>query len=349
MAPKYGKLGASVGEDLANALTGEAAVLGAVVGQEVGNFLDEDDQKGQGRKRPNQPPQDNAGVRVTLTAKPGLTRKGHLESPYHFQCPPLDSISWEGSFDHEEYQTLTRGTFSRAAGRGLRTVTFSTLVADFNANERSLRRHGSALRKSQMNWFRRTGRTEAHHLAEELRKLMNAGTPFWLRVGMPKFRPDWDIKMLATLRSLQVEERAGEPESRYLNIAFSEYRPTDDETSRKAKGPRGDVRVVTLRIDDEKKVIDGGGIHGLSNRDSLTLVRVAIAAYGAASYWQRIRDANDIKWGGHEDLFDYMERKKIKRLRLRIPVVMEAKSEGLLHIPPSTQYDSDVQEGDFGF
>lgn len=272
--------------------------------------------------RPDISPDDGAGLRVTLRRKSGLTRAGHLTIPFHFQCPPSDSFTWEEAYDHQEFQTLRAGTFSRPAGRSLATVTFSTLFVAFDAYAAD----GPRMSTSSMNWHHSYGLIDPFWMTEEVRSLQRTGTPFWLYVGQPSVRDEWDVKMLATLRSMRVEERAGEPDAKYADMQFSEYRQVT--VSRKSKTrPRSQhrsrTRSITLTIDGTRHRVDPDGFRVQmtgANNDELTLVHIAHAAFGDAQQWPFIKAYNKLdRWGGHADLFDYMVRHKMKRLRLRIP------------------------------
>src|SRR6476469_5378481 len=67
------------------------------------------------------------GMRVVLSAVPGLTKKGLLDdTPFYFQVPPLDSVSIGYAADHTEYTTIAGETLSRPGALALRVVSFQT-------------------------------------------------------------------------------------------------------------------------------------------------------------------------------------------------------------------------------
>src|SRR5205085_10994887 len=141
--------------------------------------------------------------------------------------------------------------------------------------------------------------------AHELRQIMWSGTPFWLYVGMPKVRGDWDVKMLATLRGVSTEERAGEPDALYTEVQFTEYRQAKLTRKARGKGPREKKRtvVITHKGGDTR-------VRGLALKRAPTLANIARVAYGSPSEWKSIASANHLKGiEGSTPLGEYMADK----------------------------------------
>jgi hypothetical protein len=173
------------------------------------------------------------GLQVQLSRIPGITPKNLLERPYFFQCPPLSEVSYEYGYDHNDYQTVREGTFSRKSGRRLRAVTFATLVVDWGL---------FTLRSADEDMT-----IEEH--TEALQELSESGDAFMLTMSHrfsgwsigPNGR--WSLTMAGpeaefpvTLRSLRVTEREGEGDARYLDVSFTEYR--DPVVGGKHKGKK---------------------------------------------------------------------------------------------------------------
>lgn len=197
------------------------------------------------------------GVRVWLSRLKGHTKKGLLRQPFLFQCPPLESWTWTQSHGWQDYETLRKDTFSRPGARGLREINFRTLFLDWDADFSLLR--GQVMR--ELNPL---------HMSDELREVMNSGTPFKLKIGQPKLWGEWDIEMAATLRSLGVEERAGEVDTRYADVTFVQWREAAVTRKRKGKG-----------LPTKHKIKKGDTLRKLSKK-----------YYGNYKDWKRIALAN---------------------------------------------------------
>lgn len=160
------------------------------------------------------------GLRVRMF-KTRYTRKGLLRHPFVFQVPPLETFTWQREFSFTEYTTLRKRTFSRPEALGLRSVTFQTLFLDWDAMWTIVHRQG--------RW-----RPNPQALVAELDTIMESGTPFRFTVGQGQLWDNSDVNMLATLRSMSVEERAGEVDARYLDLTFTQWKVP--QVRRAAKG-----------------------------------------------------------------------------------------------------------------
>ncbi len=148
----------------------------------------------------------NDGMQVKLTAIRGLTADGLLPSSFYFQCPPLEAMEWAKDWTHDESQAADHDTYDQPQARGLKQVTFSTLVVDYEAPWTSYRE------------------TDPIGVAQTLERLGDGLTPFLLTVwNRPLWGGQFDVRMAATLRSLRVAERSGEPDARYIDVAFHEH------------------------------------------------------------------------------------------------------------------------------
>lgn len=246
-------------------------------------------------KRGARPHPTGAGLRIRLSRRHGLTRRGILEEPFYFQCPPLDSFRWSGTYSWNDYDTLTRGQFSRPGGRQLRTVEFQTLMVDYDPpwaaydfSQTLTGPTGVEAAPGRTPGKPALKRSEPDPLGwtKQLRGLMWSGTPFNLLVGAPDLWGEWDIRnMLVTLRSLDVEERGGEVDARYVNVSFTEYR--DAAVPRRKIAPHLPATLTvdkhgTLRAKDQS-------LHGIK---FASLAHIARFFYGSSSKWRLITRAN---------------------------------------------------------
>jgi hypothetical protein len=241
----------------------------------------------------------------------GLTAPGLLKAPLYLQCPPLESFSTGYAFSHADYDTVRAGQHSRPAGKQLRTVQFQTLLVDFSP--------------SWAVWLpSRAGTPQPDPLTTRnaLVKLLESGSPFRFRAINPGYWGDGraDLEMMATLRTLSVEERAGEPDARYLDLAFTEYRVP--ELGRKAKG--------SARHAGGGRARDLPYKHPVKKGD--TLLGLAKKHYGKQGRWRVIAQVNGIRnLSQSGDLYAWA--RKHHRRYVTIPAVDE---DGLV-----TQVDPD--------
>lgn len=199
------------------------------------------------------------GLRIRLNRIPQTSRKV-LASPYFFQVPPLETFSTQHAYNFSDYETVSTGQFSRQMSRQLRIVEFQTMFVD-------------------QDWFytlfAHTKRgPNPQKLARELVHILNTGTPFRLMIGQPRLwgEGNWDVNMKATLRSLTVEEKAGEVDARYVNVSFTEWRELDIK-----KDKKGERLPLTYTI-----------------RDGDTLRQLAKKYYGETRVWRLIARSNQL-------------------------------------------------------
>lgn len=253
------------------------------------------------------------GLRVTLQRFKS-TKKGVLKEPLNFQVAPLEAFAWTQSANFNEFSTLSRGEFSRRAGRSLLTFDIRTVVVDYQPSWASYER-------------RRPDAPHPQKIAQLLKNLVQLGSPM-----MFVARSGWwegnDLRLPVTLRSVSVEERAGEIDARYFDLSFSEWR--QQELDRKGfSGARERVSLpVTVKIEDDGRCIEEGdsqqvtGAHG-------NLGDLAQHYYGDPTLWRAIVYENGIEnFPGSRDLAEL--EKKGKRIRkLRIPKLVDKQTGGV--------------------
>jgi hypothetical protein len=246
------------------------------------------------KKRPATKPRGQ-GLRVIMRKSKQHTARHLLDHPFIFQVPPLESFSWSQDYGWEDYTTIEKGTFSRPSAQGLRQISFDTMFVDYDAEftivhpvEHWVKRKGKKFsdlprnptppRVDPTKFGRRkvVWRPDPLKLSRELRHIMNSGTPFWLEVHQQHLWGRHDLEMMATLRSLSVEERAGEIDSRYISVSYVEWR--EPEVKKKKKGSKFPLR---------HKVRRGDTLKSLSKK-----------YYGGYGGWKSIKKANDKKLKG---------------------------------------------------
>jgi hypothetical protein len=291
------------------------------------------------------------------------TAKRLLSQQFRFQAAPLEEYSITYGHEHADYMTLRAGQFSRPSGKLLRTISFNTLFVD----ERYVwPRHPGTREPDQRNprtdreysgyrtWLTFDHKRYRLPMAykEQLERIMDSGTPFWLTVANPRM---WgnkgkhpDLKMLATLRTFTATERAGEPDARYMDLAFTEYEVPG--LKRKAQGNGGSgggghsidegrppslaghkpskerpqahrVMVSSSSTDGEPAyVVDLTHTKYFGSPSKVTLGDLAQEYYASRSEARKIAQANGLDWPHSRPLVLYVdERNNGRNLTLRIP------------------------------
>lgn len=209
----------------------------------------------------------NVGLRIKLREIPGVTDPDVLSEPYYFQCPPQDEFQIQNAYSHQDYDTAANGQFSRRGGRQLRQVTFTTLVAEAGeAGPWTVLQDHDAI--------------DAIAHSNDLVDIMEAGTPFRM-IATHKFGHQFDLAMDATLRNVNIAERSGEVNTRYVDVTFVEYRdPVVTVTPLGKSTRKGGVKLpftVRMFANGTFSWPSAGGTKPVA---PLTLYKIAKAAYG---------------------------------------------------------------------
>jgi len=235
-----------------------------------------------------------SGLRVTLQSAPGYTDKKLLKAPFRFQVPPLEEYTQQFAFDHAEYTTLKNGTFTRKTGRQLRQIQFQTLFLDYSVSWEA--------------W--RNPAVDPLEAAETLKGLVLTGTPFQLLVSNSQLWGEkQDTNMLAVLKALTVTEKAGEPDARYFDVSFQEWRAPAiikrKQLGKKTKG--GQQRPARSKPKTPAYLwvrADGSAKHRSKSWTAarpVTLNGLSIYFYGRSAHWRTIASANNIKGVASKD------------------------------------------------
>lgn len=205
------------------------------------------------------------GQEVQLIAEPGYTKQGFLDVPFRMQCPPLDQLSRTMQHNHQTYEVVggPEGPEqrSRSGGPSLRTVPFKTVFLNWQPSW-AIWPTPDAMDPALL---------EPLLAVAELEELCKRGIRFRLRIGNAALYDHDDVNMVCVLTQANTDEIAGEPDARYLNLVFQEWKPTEIE--------RASVK-NTL----------GPWTHKIVGGD--TLYKLAVTYYKTNSLWQLIANAN---------------------------------------------------------
>ena len=141
-----------------------------------------------------------------------------------------------------------------------------------------------------------------------------------------------DVNMPVTMRTYSVRERAGEPDSRYFDLSFTEYR-RPQLLRRGYRRNRGhDLPALVfidrhgvaheLDLDEESGGVSANPRTGVTigtRAHPATLRRLSKRYYGENGEWKRIARKNSIHHMGADDTLDKLHKRGRKHMRLTIP------------------------------
>lgn len=268
------------------------------------------------------------GLRVSIRRVRGLTPKGLLLTPFYFQAPPLDTFSVTNAYTHTDYDTVRAGQHDRPSGLQLRTVQFNSLFVDTDYDWTVVRSkrwnpiRSSAKEREKLGYI--TGEEYVPNpllLTKELRRVLRSGSPFRLIVQHPPRlwgHRVYEVNMLATLRELQVEERAGELDARYVNVSFTEHRTPSLQRRGQGTQPRGSHSLpatVTIAVSGQIDIP-----HVKNDPAKINMHWLAKWFYGSASEWRWIAKANKPleDWAPDRNLVILAQKRK-RDLKIKVP------------------------------
>lgn len=226
---------------------------------------------------PAQPEPQGDGLIVALSAIDGFTDPAVLKKPFYFQCSPLDQMPQDYSWEWNDYTTISSGYHSNPQAPALASWSFETLFVD---NDRE-------------HWFTLTKDQNPVVLCAALKALGDSMSPFQLQFGQPDLWGTWDVVTGATFRALHIEERAGEPDARYVAVTFSEFTDTPDVqpipppphvrgAHNKGQQPKLPAHILAI--------LDSSTLHV----GSRTMTQLAKRYYGSAAAWRLIAKASGL-------------------------------------------------------
>jgi len=284
-----------------------------------------------------------SGLSVTLSRIPGITSPKLLKKPYRFQVAPLDEFGWDHSYNWIDYDTVTKGQFTRDGGRVLRTLSISSLVVDYNPSWSSIA--GGRTHQRGSYSIDGTSRGDAHPLTEvvnpgvnwpepggdaphpanvarDLDTLCDVGEPLNLVVWNRALEMKPDIDMAVTIRTYSVRERGGEPDARYFDLGFTEYRTAMTKRKRYGRDRHEKLPAIVHVMGNGNAftVEQGGESIPERNQDKIenaSLTKLAKAFYGSASEWKIIAARNGIDhWGGDTPLAGWVGQGSHRKLTI---------------------------------
>lgn len=243
------------------------------------------------------------GLRIVLS-RCRYSRKGILKRPMVFQIAPLDEFGVDTVFNWVDYDTVGKGQFSRRSGRQLRTLTIQTVAMDWSPDWAVVQRGNDEKPLVKDDFYGSAG--GPWKVGRQLQLLARRGSPMKLVVKNPGLYKYHDVDMLVTLRSVTVRERAGEPDARYFDLSFTEYRVP--EMVRRQYGAKHDLPAIVevnqggvayeVRSGDEHN-IRGKERHKIGTKDKpATLRMLSKHYYGTPSKWRLIKKRNANKMKG---------------------------------------------------
>jgi len=270
----------------------------------------------------------DSGLRMVLR-RSRYTRKGVLKEPLVFQIAPLDEFGWDTTYLWNDYDTISAGQFTSRGGRQLRTLTINTVSMDWSAPWAVVQTGRKELARTNADYYGRAA--GPWKLAARLDDLVLQGSPLLLIVNNPALYDANDLRMIVTMRSANVRERAGEPDARYFEMGFTEYRAPviTRKNYGKARHPLPAQVVLTkngvaVEVERRGKALPKNQRHKIGSSGSpATLRKLAKHYYGTPKEWKRIAKRNSIakNISGDDSLKKLYDRRKRKGkpVRLNIP------------------------------
>lgn len=275
----------------------------------------------------------DAGLHIVLR-RCRYTKKGVLRKPLRFPIAPVDEFGWDAAYAWTDYDTISAGQFSRRAGRQLRTLQVTTLAIDWSAPWSVIQ---SGEQEIDEDFYDAAG--GPWEMAKRLDTLVMRGTPMLLIVRNEILYSKPDVQMIVTLRSANLRERAGEPDARYFDLGFTEYRVP--KISRKNYGERHELpaqvvitkKGVAIEVERDDKRLPKKQRHRIgTDKSPATLRKLAKHYYGTPKEWKRIAKRNNIAKhiSGDDSLEKLYDRRKRKGqpVRLNIPNRVRWVSQG---------------------
>lgn len=148
------------------------------------------------------------------------------QGAFFFQCPPLDEMPREKTWQWEDFGTIASGVHANPNYPNPTTVTFETLMVDTDWGHSFAARAIGDTASPSIPGPRFAVASVAKDVlwaCDWLEQLGDSMAPFVVSWGQRALWGRWDRTMGATLRSLRVVEKAGENDARYLNVSFSEF------------------------------------------------------------------------------------------------------------------------------
>lgn len=226
------------------------------------------------------------GLRLRISAIPGRTPKKILRTPLYIPCVLGPDFGPEDSALHSEFDTVSAGQFSSPAGGEhapqLKSLSFDALTLTWDAK-----------------WLVYPEVTPAE-VREELDAILDSRKPVELFAFLAPHGGRAELRMDATLRSLNRILRHGETDTRYYSLEWKEWRAV----SISREGANGYGNLPTT--------------HELEKDD--TLRSIASEYYGAGTMWEFLASSNGISsWGSEDELVKLNRFKAGDKIKVPLP------------------------------
>jgi len=226
-------------------------------------------------------------LECVLTRGP-RTKPGILPQAFYFQTGPIESFAFESIAEWSDYDTLGRKRFSRPNSVQLIPIAFDTVFMDYLFEEvpAALQQYVRNLSALGLPATAIDGVSTHPYFAPpearvvELRAIQRSLTPVILTIAdsdvlrapaAPSvgLNTSSQLSLEVTLRNVRDEQRAGEPDARYVNVQFVQYAPIELAQSKRGgtKGTAGTTKLTIRSLKD----------------DEITVARLARKYYGDAS------------------------------------------------------------------
>jgi len=174
--------------------------------------------------------------------------RNSIKKEYLFQCAPLEEFAYESSYDFTNYVAISGGEFDRRYGRKLRTLSFDTLLTDEGASWATAMDAGSNELVASLLAISEQGQVFQMRVA-------SLPSPSGESVSVTQFEAATRLLMSATVRSVRVAEKAGEPGTKYLSVQCVEHRqPVLTSGTRPGSNPKTHNKtVLTMQYGSNKK------------------------------------------------------------------------------------------------
>lgn len=278
------------------------------------------------------------GLQVCLKRVKGLTKPGLLKKPYYFQIAPLNEFGYDAAANFVDYEVVRRGQFTRGGARALRTISFQSMVIDYNPRWAVLA-GGNRHRGHDEDG----GAPIPRKVVDDLDEMLAAVTPLRLIVWNKGLDERADVNWIVTFRSFNPRERGGEPDSRYFDFSFVEWRGRKLRRRGYSGSSRGHDLPMSVRIDRQgiatemvRDNTSGEGDDGDkdetghrigSAKDPATLRELALHFYGESNHWREVAAYNGITGLGPDETLAHLDKRGRKARIITIPeVTWEAKT-----------------------
>lgn len=230
---------------------------------------------------------------------------------WYLQCPPLEDFKIQRAFSFNDYDTIRKGQFTRRGGRQLDTIQFNALILD------------------DAPFILHPMRIEDQ--IDLLDDLLETGLPFQFTAAHEPgfFGQPPEVNMPAVLRSLSKDEKAGEGDARYVELAITEWRsPMTNAKSSQAPPVKNLPAYCTVHANGHATTSTGQRIKQKSGV-GVTLYDLAKWFYHDADLWREIFKANSLKnVGPSTSLVKILTGPASKRhdRKLTIPIALKART-----------------------